>query len=174
MKVHPNTQAVLDAWRRLADGRDPADSTTEHDDPALVASLFVINHVGERDYAFRRAGHALERLFGRQLADHNFLSLWNDGDRGLVAAGLAVALRDRGPIVVRARGETLAGKQMDLEFALAPLIRSATVLHRFLGLCQTMAPEEILNGRPLRRLQALAVFPPAPQQSPTIRIISSN
>ena len=73
-----------------------------------------------------------------------------------------------------ARGETLAGKRLDLEFALAPLVHDDTGPLRFLGLCQAITPEEALGGRPLRRLQVLAIFPPAPVMRPAIRIIASR
>lgn len=174
MQLHPNTQVVLDAWKRLVDGQLAAEGPATDDDPGLVANLFVLNHVGECDFAFRRAGNALERLFGRQLIDYNFLSIWNEGDRGLIAAGLAVALRDRGPLLIRARGETLAGKRIDIEFALAPILRDAAPANRLLGLCQSTTPEEILHGRPLRRLQVLAIYPPAPSAEPVIRMVCSN
>lgn len=174
MKSHPNTQVMLDAWRRLTEGGAANDGPTTDEHPGLVASLFVLNHVGERDFAFRRAGVTLDRLFGRALVDHNFLSIWQEGDRKLVAAGLAVALRDRGPILIHARGETLAGKRMDLEFALAPLRIPENATPRFLGLCQAMIPEETLSGRPIGRLQAIAIFPPAPPRDATIRIVSSR
>jgi len=174
MQLHPNTQVVLDAWKRLSDGQMAPEGPATEDDPGLVSNLFVLNHVGERDFAFRRAGNALERLFGRQLVDYNFLSIWNEGDRRLIAAGLAVALRDRGPLLIRARGETLAGKRIDIEFALAPILRDGNAASRLLGLCQATTPEEALHGRPLRRLQALAIYPPAPVAEPVIRVVSSN
>ncbi len=174
MKAHPNTQAVLDAWRRLSEGAPSEDGPTTEDYPGLVGRLFVLNHVAERDFCFRRVGLSLERLFGRQLADHNFLSLWNEPERRLIAAALAAAYQDRGPTMIRARGETLDGRRIDLEFALAPLFGRAGTPARFLGLCQTIMPEEALGGRPLRRLQAVAIYPPAPNLNPTIRIVSSR
>lgn len=174
VKAHPNTKAMLDAWRRLTDGSEAAEGPTTDDYPGLVGSLFVLNHAGEDDFAFRRAGTSLERLFGRDLIDHNFLSIWEEHDRRLVAAGLAIAVKDQGPTLIHARGETLAGKRLDLEFALAPLTQREGASRRFLGLCQTMGPEEALMGRPLRRLQAIAIFPPAPALDPAIRIICSR
>jgi len=174
IRAHPNTQVMLDAWRRLADGGEIADGPGVDDHPGLVASLFVLNQCGKRDFAFRRAGATLDRLFGRQLIDHNFLSVWHDTDRQLVDAGLAMALKDRGPLLIHARGETLAARRIDLEFALAPLEIPEGAMPRFLGLCQTITPEETLGGRPLRALQALAIFPPAPPPSPAIRIVSSR
>jgi hypothetical protein len=172
MKAHPNTQAVLDAWRRLCEGRANDDSPSAEDYRGVVGRLFVLNHVAERDYSFRRVGYALERLFGRQLVEHNFLSIWSEPDRLLVAAALGAA--DRGPALIRARGETLAGRRVDLEFALAPLPPSRSGAARILGVCQAMSPEDTLAGRPLRRLQAVAVFPPAPEQQPAIRLVSSR
>ena len=130
--------------------------------------------MADRDYSFRRVGYALEQLFGRQLGEHTFLSIWSESDRRLVNAALIAAAVDRGPTLIRARGETLVGKRVDLEFALAPLFGRAGTATRFLGLCQTMTPEETLAGRPLRRLQALAIYPPAPTLYPAMRIVSSR
>ena len=85
LKAHPNTQAMLDAWQRLVDGENSSDGPTTDEYPGLVNNLFLLNHVAERDFAFRRVGATLDRLFGRQLAEHDFLSIWNDIDRRLVA-----------------------------------------------------------------------------------------
>jgi len=174
LKAHPNTRAVLDAWRRLSEGVDGPDSPTTDDYPDLVGRLFVLNQVAERDYSFRRAGYAIEQLFGRQLVEHNFLSIWSESDRRLVTAALITAAVDRGPALIHARGETLVGKRIELEFVLAPLYDRPSAEVRFLGLCQTMTPEDTLGGRPLRRLQALAIFPPAPAFQPAVRIVSSR
>jgi hypothetical protein len=175
MKAHPYTQAVLDAWRRLADGQASGDGPTTEDFPGLVGNLFVLNHVGERDYSFHRVGCSIEKLFGRQLAEHNFLSLWTEPDRTLVSAALASAHADRGPAIVRARGETLDGRRIELELALAPLPSPGGKRDRFLGLCQSMTPDQALGGRPLRRLQAIAIYPPAPEpRTPAIHLVSSR
>lgn len=174
VNAHPNTQALLDAWRRLSQDGIVAGGPTTDDYPDLVGRLFVLNHVGERDYCFRRVGYSIERLFGRQLIEHNFLTLWSEPDRPLVAAALSAAAADRGPALIRARGETLTGRRIDLEFALAPLLGGPAIPRRFLGLCQSMTGEELLNGRPLRRLQAIALYPPAPNLDPTIRLVSAQ
>jgi hypothetical protein len=174
LKAHPNTQAILDAWRRLSEGQVNEDGPTTDDYPDLVGRLFVLNHIGDGDYSFSRVGYSLERLFGRILGEHNFLSIWNETDRALVSAALAAASADRGPTVIRARGETLTGRRIDLEFFIAPLFARRGARPRFLGLCQATSSEECLDGRPLRRLQAVAVFPPAPEHHPAIRIVSSK
>jgi hypothetical protein len=175
LNAHPNTQAVLAAWRRLSSGQPDTDGPIAEDYPGLVGSLFVLSFAGEGDYSFRRVGFALEKLFGRQLAEHNFLSLWNAPDRQLVCAALVSAEIDQGPAIIRARGESLAGKRVELEFSLAPLVNDGREPARFLGLCQSVTPSDILGGRPLRRLQAIAVYPPAPlPANAAIRIVSSR
>ena len=175
MEAHPYTQAVLDAWRRLSDGQMSEDGPTTEDFPGLLGNLFVLNHVGERDYCFHRVGLTIEKLFGRQLAEHNFLSLWTEPNRSLIAAALVSAQADHGPAIVRARGETLDGRRIELEFALAPLPSPTDRRERFLGLCQSMTPDQSLGGRPLRRLQAIAVYPPASEpRTPGIRLVSSQ
>ncbi|MEQ1784252.1 MAG: PAS domain-containing protein, partial [Hyphomonadaceae bacterium] len=130
--------------------------------------------VGDHDFAFHRAGSSVERLFGRQLIDHNFLSIWSEADRNLVGAGLAVAIQDCGATLIHARGETLGGRRIELEFSLAPLVREDSASIRFLGLCQAMTSEEVLNGRPISRLQAVAIYPPAPDREATIRLVASR
>lgn len=174
MNIHPNTRVVLDAWKRLIDGGEAFAGPATDDDASLVGSLFVVHQAGDRDFPISRAGTSLERLFGRQLIDHNFLSIWSEPDRSLVAAGLAVAAQDRGATLIHARGETLAGKKIDLEFSLAPLLLDRNASCRFLGLCQATTPEEILNGRPVSRLQALAIYPPAPKREAAIHLVVSR
>lgn len=174
MKAHPNTQAVLDAWKRLSDGQLSDDGPTTDDYPGIVGRLFVLNQVGQNDYVFRRVGYALERLFGRMLAEHSFLSVWGDTDRVLVSAVLSASVADAGPTLIHARGETLDGRRVDLEFALAPLPGKNGGSNRFLGLCQAVTGEDSLGGRPLRRLQAVALYPPAPDLRPAIRLVSSR
>jgi len=173
MKAHPNTEAVLDAWRRLSSGLPAANEPMTDDYPGVIGRLFVINLVGKHDYCFRRAGQGLEAMFGRQLAEHNFLSLWVENDRGLVAACLETARLDRGAALIQARGQTLDGATVELEFALAPLTGAIGAPVRFLGLCQTTSSDAALASRPLHRLQAVALFPPAPQMAPAIRIVQS-
>lgn len=173
MKAHPYTQAVIDAWKRLSQGQSASEGPTAEDFPGLVGRLFVLMRMDDGDYSFRRVGAGLEQLFGRSLTEHNFLSLWGETDRALVNAALKAAEADKGPALITARGETLDGRRVSLEFALAPLLGSIGSPVRFLGLCQSVTPDALLAGRPLRRLQATALYPPAPEPiHAAIRIVS--
>lgn len=171
--AHPNTHAVLDAWRRLVYGEDTGAGPAMMDYPDVLGRLFVLNRVTVADYSFRRVGATLERLFGRALTDHNFLSLFDPADRALVAATILNACEDGRPAILSARGETLNGAMVDLEFPLAPIVRPGSV--RILGLCQSTTPDQILKGRPIRRLRTTAIYPPgAAPLEPIIRLVSSR
>lgn len=173
-QTHPNTHAVLDAWRRLVGGEAAASGPMAEEFPGVVARLFVLNRVTADDFSFRRAGASLEHLFGRSLIDHNFLSLFALSDRALVAAVLHTAQADCGPAILHACGETLTGRRIELEFPLAPLAGGNGAV-RYLGLCQSTSPDVALGGRPVRLLRATAVFPPGPSKpAPTIRLVSSR
>ncbi len=173
LNAHPYTQAVLDAWKRFIGGAPDDQEALTDDFPGLVGQLFVLHQVSDGDYSFRRVGKSLEQLFGRELSDHNFLSLWSDSDRQLVSGALQTAKADQGPVRVRARGESLDGRRIDLEIALAPLQSQTGKGVRFLGICQSLSGEERLAGRPVRRMQAYAVFPPAPMPAkPMIHVVA--
>jgi hypothetical protein len=171
LNTHPYTQAVLRAWTRMSEGAEPLSSpAVDAEYPGLVGGLFVLRRAAGGDYPFRRVGAGLEALFGRSLIDHNFLTLWSEADRELACGALDAARLSGGPSIIRARGETLHGRKLDLEFALAPL-KDAGGSDRFLGLAQALSGEEALGGRPIRRIQALAVFPPAREQAAILRLV---
>ncbi|MEZ5939057.1 MAG: PAS domain-containing protein [Hyphomonadaceae bacterium] len=170
-QAHANTRVILDAWSRLADG-DTETGPSVNAVSELTRQLFVLTEADDSDYPFHRAGSAVEALFGRDLLDHNFLTLWTETDRALCAAGMIAAREGDGPVLIHARGETLDGKVVELEFALAPLAAGPRKIRRYLGICQPLTPVEALGGRPVRRLQALAVIPPArPHAHPMVRLV---
>ncbi|MBU6319488.1 MAG: PAS domain-containing protein [Alphaproteobacteria bacterium] len=175
LKAHPNTRAVIDAWRSLGSGKPAASGASAEDYPGLVGRLFVLHRLSNVDFCFRRVGATIDQLFGRVLADHNFLSLWKEPDLSLVSAALEAARADRGPALIQARGESLDGKRLNLEFALAPLLAGAEPPSRFLGLCQSLSPERALGGRPVRSMKVVSLYPPAPAPDyASIRLVSSR
>lgn len=175
LKAHPNTRAVIDAWRSLGSGKPTGSGGSTEDYPGLVGRLFVLHRLSEADFCFRRVGSAIDQIFGRVLVDHNFLSLWKQPDLSLVTSALEAARADRGPALVRARGETLDGKRIDLEFVLAPLLQDGEAPSRFLGLCQSLSTERALGGRPVRTLKVVSVYPPAPTKDyASVRLVSSR
>ena len=61
MKAHPNTKAIIEAWKRLSKGDSQlVDDPMADDYPDLVGRLFILQHDSNSDFSFRVAGSALE------------------------------------------------------------------------------------------------------------------
>ena len=173
--AHPNTQAIIEAWKRLSGGEGQRISGPMADDfPGLVGRLFILQKIDKSDFSFRVAGAALEDILDRELADHNFMSLWRSEDKPLISAAIDAALLANSPSIVYAVGMTLDGRTVNVEIALAPL-GEASGRRRLLGLYQTLTDETVLNGRPVWRHWATSIVPPITQQPlAPIRLVASN
>jgi hypothetical protein len=142
LNAHPNTQARPGRLApAVAEGvNGPVGGPTTDDYPGLVGRLFVLNHVGDRDYSF--AASAMRSSSCSAVSWSSTISCRSGASRSPPCQRRADrAASDRGPTLIRARGETLTGRRVDLEFALAPLLRRRPAPRRFLGLCQTMTPK---------------------------------
>ncbi len=175
MKAHPNTKAIIEAWKRLSKGDSQlVDGPMADDYPDLVGRLFILQHDSNSDFSFRVAGSALEDLFDRELVEHNFLSLWRLEDRHLITAAIESCLAANAPSIVQACGASLDGRTINVEIALAPLASNGG-RPRVPGLYQSLSDERMLQGRPIWRHWATGVFPPRPTQPfAQIRLIASN
>lgn len=167
--THPNTKAILNAWTRLS-----ADETGRFNDPKvsdfpnLLGNLFVLKQVDAGIWPFTNAGNDLGRILGRELVDQNFITLWRGRDMELISAQLD-AIRFSGmPGIIHAQAETLAGRQVAVEIALAPIIGTNGKPDRILGLYQMLESSGELEGRPVWRHGINALFPPEQQRADNI------
>ncbi len=174
-KAHAYSQALIDAWERFA-ADAPGDGGPITDEfPGLVENLFVISCGAGDQYAFRNVGAGVERLFGRDLVEHDFLSLWTSSERPLVTAAARRAVMDNGPVVMSARAASLGGQSFDLEFTLAPIRNALGEVTRLLGLCQPLATRPEANTRPIGEMRLEAVYPPSPAPAkPHLRLVVCN
>ena len=176
--LHPNSQTLLSAWQRMnvaADEFVAGPKTREH--PDLIERLFVIQEEGEHQWLFRTAGQQLQSSLGRELADHDFLSVWTGYDRQMIELLLKSVMQEALPGIVRARGESLTGERVDVEMILAPLAKPPHLETgpRILGLYQSLGGESFLRGRPVWRHRVTAIFPPdARKNEPRLKLVASN
>lgn len=181
--LHPNTQTLLEAWRRMDSAASPpgrhgrlsAEAQFEPDGhAALVASLFVLRRTPEGAWIFRSAGDSMTARLSRVLLDHDFLDFWSGEDRAFAKALLEAVSRLGHPGVLKARGSALNGFRLDVEIALAPLPRE-TGASRLLGLYQVLGPEGPMHGRPVSQHAITAILPPhRPPARPRLRLVASN
>ncbi len=176
LNAHPNTRAIIEAWKRLSQGDTlPADGPKAEEYPNLVGRLFILQRDSTSDYSFRVAGVGLETLFGRELAEHNFLTLWSGQDKPLISAAIEAALCARAPSLVQADGASLDGRKLKVEISFAPLDPVDAPRPRVLGLYQALSDETKLSGRPVWRHFTTGVFPPPPSDNlAQVRLVASN
>lgn len=174
--VHPNTKAILDAWRRLSSDADNAiEDPKVADFPNVLGSLFVIKRADDGIWPFTNAGKKMVDVLGRELIDQDFLKLWRGRDIDLVSAQLNAIRFGSAPGIIRGRGETLSGQRLEIEIALAPLKKKGQTGDRLLGLYQMLGGENMLEGRPVWRHAVSAVYPPeTPIKEPYLRLVASN
>ena len=90
---------------------------------ALLPSLFLVELDPSEQpvFRFRYCGVAIARGYGRDLADEDFLALWNPSDRATFQRDLRVpAFRSTG-MVAGVLAETMAGGMISYEVLLLPL-----------------------------------------------------
>jgi hypothetical protein len=139
---------VFTYWDSLRVGR-AAPSRAQINPSALrnrLPDLFMLDWVGPQ-LKFRLAGTRICELFGRELRDTRFLSLWSQACRDQVNEAALSALRMEEAIVIEI---LLAGdcKGQTCEMLLLPLRSTSGVVDRLLGCLMPLAAGPILGTMP--------------------------
>lgn len=148
---HSGTQTLIDHWTALPQAeRTPARSSF---DPmrlgGLVPQLFTADRTPD-GARLRLAGGWIERAHGQSLGQADWLSLWREAARPMVAAAILQTFREARPIVLVAEADGLAGP---LEIVIAPMRGASGQADRLIGLYQpTLAVDR--NPEGISRLSA--------------------
>jgi hypothetical protein len=129
---HSGTQTLIDHWTALPEARRiPARADFQ---PmafgVLTPQLFMVEREGAR---LRLAGAWVERVHGRPLGGADWLSVWREESRPMVAAAMVQAIREARPVVLAADAARMEGV---LEIVVAPLRNRAGDADRLVGLYQ--------------------------------------
>lgn len=162
--TQPGSKLVFDYWNALRNGRSlPRRSEV---DPAalrvLLPHVFILQRYDSEHVVFRVAGTALCAAFGRELRDHNFVTLWDRNSQPVIRDVL-LQLAERAHVAtVRAVGTTLDKRTVSTEAVLLPLADDWGAHTRILGLVSFGHDEAALGWRKLVRLDiaALALVDP--------------
>jgi hypothetical protein len=132
---HSGTQTLIDHWTALPEARRiPARAAFQ---PMafgpLTPQLFMVEREGAR---MRLAGGWVERLHGRALGGADWLSVWREDSRPMVATAMVQAFREARPVVLAADAPRLDGV---LEIVIAPLRNGDGVADRLVGLYQAVS-----------------------------------
>ncbi|MEM1105485.1 MAG: PAS domain-containing protein [Pseudomonadota bacterium] len=177
--AHPNTRTMLEAWRRMEAAPAPRSSDLQliHEPSALLANIFVLREAAGGTWRFRTAGQALHDYFGKNVCDEDFFDLWMGGDRGLARSVADAITAEGSPGVIRARGETLTGRALQVEIALAPLSHRPGTARRLLGHYQPLGGEKLLERRPIWRHAITEIHAPQRRVRPArphLHLVSSR
>ena len=142
---HSGTQTLIDHWLALPQAaRIPARAA--FDPVALVAlmpQMFMADRM-DQGARFRLAGGWIERAHGRSMRGVDWLPLWREDGRPMVAAAVVQAFREARPVALVAEAEGLTGP---LEIVIAPLRSASGEADRLLGLYQpTHAADRQADG----------------------------
>jgi len=175
--AHPNTKTMLDAWKRMDAPAGPSAlaPSVVSEDTDLIANLFLLRKTREDTWIFSSAGDGMSEFLGRALVDHNLLGLMMGPDRAMLSGFLTSVEDSKRPGLLRTRGETLAGRHVDIEMALAPLPEDRSGAPRMLGLYQPLGGEGLLEGRPIWTHRVLGLWPPErPAAKPKLRLVAQQ
>ena len=173
--MHPNTQAMLDAWQRMTAKPDDLIGGPPADDyPGLLGCLFILQGGVKGRLPFRIAGDDLAVRLGRNLIGSNFLDVWAEEDHPLLSSLVEKVLAERRPGLVRGQGLIGHRKSVNIEVVFAPLDKTGIGQDRILALHQvTGASAGEDNPIGLHKLTAL--YPPEPvEKKATLRLVACN
>jgi hypothetical protein len=174
---HPDSKALMGCWQALNNREEMSvgGDNSALNARGLVNRMFLLQRTDAAHSVFRLAGVAVTSLFGRDLREHDFSSLWVEAHRGLARGLVESALSAPGPACVRALGRTVTGRTQSLEIVLLPLVDDEKRPARLLGLIQPLGRRPAA-AQPFVSLQATAVFPALPPEPARrgLRLVSSR
>ncbi|MET0182458.1 MAG: PAS domain-containing protein, partial [Caulobacterales bacterium] len=116
---HPDTRALLTYGRALSGA--PAAHAKKGRADQVLNRLFVLERTKDGRWPLRSFGAELIPLFGRDLKDQDFASLWLPQDVKMLAALMEAASAASEPAIARIIGDVAGGKVLGAEILLTPL-----------------------------------------------------
>jgi hypothetical protein len=120
---NPGTSDLYQYWNRLRDG-NPAPMRTQIepvDIRAHLADTFILEQGLRKDSTFRLAGTRVCAIYGRELKNYSFLSLFSSGDAGLVRRLVDSCFADKAVSVITFDGISKNQRVTGFEAIFMPL-----------------------------------------------------
>jgi hypothetical protein len=138
---HSSSRALYAHWNERRGARTlPERGEIE---PAVIrrslGDTFILGIESGADLRFRLAGTRVCALFGRELKDEAFATLWQDAHQSSIRRLLAIVGEEAVGVVAGARGHTREAYAADLELLLLPLRHRGRPGKRVLGVLAPVA-----------------------------------
>lgn len=169
---HPDTRALLAYGRALAGNHNVKPKKGGADQ--VLERLFVIERTKDGRLAIRTFGADLVKVFGRDLRDHDFSTLFLEPDLRLLNALIDASSAAGEPCIARVTAETGDRAVFGAEILITPLKTDSTLGARFLGLFQALGGESFVLGKPVQRLRLGSLHPPTAKEPRSMRLVVVN
>ena len=123
-------------------GTRPAPERGEIEPSAIrraLGDVFILEFDRHQSHPFRLAGTRVCALFGRELKNQPFLSLWDAPSRLTMANLLDTVADEKNGLVASANGRTAQGWAQDVELLLLPLTQRGDTHARIIGALTPLA-----------------------------------
>ncbi len=125
-------------------------------DPARIrralADTVIMSYDTASNHRFRLAGTRICALFGQELKEASFVSLWRKADRTAIAHLISTMVDDSIGMVAAVTGRSHDQADIDLELLLLPLRHGGHTHLRLIGSIAPLAPPAWLGASPLTEL----------------------
>lgn len=155
---HPTSRMLHSYWDRIRGERcapERAEIEPGEIRHLLADSLILELDMAHRAATLRLAGTRVCALFGRELREQRFGSLW--GEAADPWRMVEIVAGDAVGVVAGLRGTNTIGETVDLELLLLPLRHRGRTQARALGTLSPVEPPAWLGLRPLVRLDTVSL-----------------
>jgi hypothetical protein len=153
---HAASRELYTYWQALR-GRRPAPQRAEIEPAAIrhvLSDAFIVGLDRTAGYPFRLAGTRVCALFGRELKNESFLSLWDDASRKTMRDLLHLLTSETVGTVAGVTAQSSDGESVDLELLLLPVAAPRPMLARSIGV---LAPIKVPRWIGLQPIGALTL-----------------
>jgi hypothetical protein len=112
----------------------------------ILPETFILECNEPGSYRFRLAGTRIIETFGAEFRGTDFLELWDDADRNLLAAQLTTLTSQGGVGALTFDAAAPDGRRVAFEALLLPLVHTANVIDRVVGCISCAAPPDWLGA----------------------------
>jgi hypothetical protein len=152
---HPSSRKLFAHWdlRRSAGGVPERSEIEPGAIGAALGDTFVLAFDPAVGNIFRLAGSRACALFGRELRDAAFTTIWDVDDRPAIAGMLAAVGSEKVAGIARATTQTAEQFELQLECLLLPLRHGGRTQQRMIGTLAPLAPPVWLGASPVAPLR---------------------
>ncbi|CAN7447029.1 PAS domain-containing protein [Phyllobacterium sp. LjRoot231] len=160
---HDGTSELFAYWNRLRGTR--AAPERREIAPASIrkylADTFIVQAIGPGEPRFRLAGTRICSIYGKELRNMSFASLWQTKDKSNIARLIKNSMTNKSVVQMNYEGKSTRGRKALFELILLPLASEANELH-LMGMIISLGRPFWLESDAIveSRIQSISIIDP--------------